>query len=161
MSADRETKSIVSVAEMARMCGLSRARFYQLANQGVFPSALYNVKTKRPFFNAEMQEVCLEVRRRNCGINGKAVLFYAARLGSAVVKTKAKKKTPASNSGQFNELVEGLRCLGLTTVTMPQVDSAVREVYPKGVDGVEAGTVLRAVFLQLRRRDSGENVGRK
>jgi hypothetical protein len=102
------------------MVGLSRARFYQLANEGVFPSPLYNVRTRRPFFNEEMQEVCLEVRRRNCGINGRAVLFYAARVGSVIVKTKAKPKTPSKSNGQFNELVEGLRCLGLTTLTTPQ-----------------------------------------
>jgi hypothetical protein len=157
MNGEPETKSIVSVADMARMVGLSRARFYQLANQGVFPSPLYNVHTRRPFFTEEMQAVCLEVRRRNCGINGKAVLFYAARIGSAVVKSKAK-KTPSKSNGQFNELVEGLRCLGLTTVNVSQVESAVRHVYPKGVDGVEAATVLRAVFLHLRRRDSHDNV---
>jgi len=154
-------KSIVSVAEMARMCGLSRARFYQLSNEGVFPAPLYRIDTRRPFFDEEMQAVCLEVRRRNCGVNGRAVLFYSARIGSAVVKTKAKKKTPSKTNGYFNDLIEGLRCLGLTTVTASQVESAVRQVYPKGVDGVEAGTVLRAVFLHLKRRDSGENVGCK
>jgi hypothetical protein len=35
-----------------------------------------------------------------------------------------------------NELVEGLRCLELTTVTTPQVEAAVRQVFPKGVDGM-------------------------
>ncbi len=30
-------KSAVSVSEMARMVGLSRARFYQLMTEGVFP----------------------------------------------------------------------------------------------------------------------------
>ena len=32
-----ETKAIVTVSEMARMCGLSRARFYQLQKAGIFP----------------------------------------------------------------------------------------------------------------------------
>ena len=32
------TKVAVSVAEMARMVGLSRARFYQLRRAGVFPT---------------------------------------------------------------------------------------------------------------------------
>jgi hypothetical protein len=140
------------------MCGLSRARFYQLTNEGVFPSPLYRIDTKRPFFTQEMQDICLEVRRRNCGINGKAVLFYATRIGSVVVKSKAKNKAPASNSGQFNELVEGLRCLGMTTVTAPQVESAVRHVYPKGADGVDTGTFLRTVFLHLRRQNLHDNV---
>jgi hypothetical protein len=160
MNAERGIKAVVSVAEMARMVGLSRARFYQLANEGVFPSPLYDIKTRRPFFTEPMQEVCLEVRRRNCGINGRAVLFYAARIGSAVAKTKAMKKTPSKTNGQFTELVEGLRCLGLTIVNAPQVESAVRQVYPNGVDGIDQGTVLRAIFLHLRRRDSHDNVAR-
>jgi hypothetical protein len=162
MNAENDAKAIVSVAEMARMCGLSRARFYQLANEGVFPSPIYNCKTRRPFFTEEMQAICLDVRRRNCGVNGRAVLFYSTRIGSAAVKTKAKAKKPSNKpSGQVIELVDGVRCLGLTTVTAPQVESAVRHVYPKGLDGVDAGTVLRAVFLHLRRQDSGGNVGRK
>lgn len=160
MRAESGIKAVVSVAEMARMVGLSRARFYQLANEGVFPSPLYDINTRRPFFTEEMQATCLEVRRRNCGINGRAVLFYAARIGSAVATTKARKKTPTPKSGQFNELVEGLRCLGLTTVTANQVESAVREVYPKGVDGIDQGTVLRAVFLKLRRQNTNDNVTR-
>ena len=43
-----ETKAIVTVSEMARMCGLSRARFYQLQKAGIFPSPVYDVSTRRP-----------------------------------------------------------------------------------------------------------------
>jgi len=158
MSFEPETKATVSVAEMARMVGLSRTRFYQLASEGVFPSPLYRIDTRRPFFTEEMQGVCLEVRRRNCGVNGRPVLFYSSRIRSTVAKSKAKSKTPASKSGQFTELVEGLRCLGLTTVTTPQVEAAVRQVYPNGLSGVEPGTVLRAIFLKIKRQNSNDNV---
>jgi hypothetical protein len=158
MNREPSMKAIVSVAEMARMCGLSRARFYQLANEGVFPTPIYDLRTKRPFFNEELQEVCLEVRRRNCGINGRAVLFYAARIGSAVAKTKARKTTPSAKSGQFDELVEGVRCLGLTTVTTPQVESAFKRCFPNGKAGVDDGAVIRAVFLQIKRQNSPDNV---
>src|SRR5471030_1670642 len=93
-----ETKAVVTVSEMARMCGLSRARFYQLQHAGVFPSPLYDVSTRRPFYVEELQKVCLEVRRRNCGINGKPVLFYARHnLGSPVAKGQKPKKHPKEN----------------------------------------------------------------
>jgi hypothetical protein len=153
-----DIKAVVSVAEMARMVGLSRARFYQLVNEGVFPSPIYNVKTRRPFFTDSMQGVCLEVRRRNCGVNGRAVLFYAARVGSVVAKTKLTKKTPMQKSDQFDELVEGLRCLGMTTVSTAQVESALKRCFPNGKNGADDGTVLRAVFLFLKRQDSPGNV---
>ena len=59
---NEQTKSVVSVAEMARMVGLSRQRFYQLLG-GTFPYPLYDIATRRPFYTEEMQQVCLEVRK--------------------------------------------------------------------------------------------------
>ena len=82
-------------------------------NEGVFPPPLYRIDTRRPFFTQEMQEICLEVRRRNCGINGRPVLFYARRLGAPMTKAKT---TPPKNSHKHADLIEGLRALGLTTV---------------------------------------------
>ena len=72
-----ETKAAVSVAEMARMMGLSRARFYQLTKAGAFPPPVYHLLTRRPIYPEELQLVCLDVRRRNCGIDGKPILFCA------------------------------------------------------------------------------------
>src|SRR5271166_3448958 len=91
MIVEIQTKAAVSVAEMAKMVRLSRARFYQLQQVGVFPSPVYDVSTRRPIYVQELQEVCLEVRRRNCGINGKPVLFYAHRLGATPARPKASK----------------------------------------------------------------------
>ena len=70
-----QCKSVVSVAEMARMVGLSRGRFYQLVGTA-FPWPVYDIKTRRPYYDAEGQSRCLDVRKRNCGIDGRPVLFY-------------------------------------------------------------------------------------
>jgi hypothetical protein len=158
MTVEFQLKSSVSVAEMSRMVGLSRTRFHQLVKEGVFPSPIYSIHTKHPFFTEEMQAVCLEVRRRNCGIDGRAVLFYARRFGTPNPKPAKKKATPVKANGQFNELVEGVRCLGLTTVTTAQVESAVRKCFPNGRGGVDDGAVLRAVFLHIKRQNSPDNV---
>ena len=61
------------------MCGLSRQRFSQLVKAGVFPEPLRDGATGRPYYDGPGQEACLEVRRRNCGANGRVVLFYARR----------------------------------------------------------------------------------
>jgi hypothetical protein len=156
MSVQVQTKAVVSVAEMARMCGLSRARFYQLVNEGVFPPPLYRVETRRPFFTQEMQETCLEVRRRNCGINGKPVLFYARRLGAPMTKPKT---TPPKNSHKHADLIEGLRALGLTTVRCSDVEAAIQQNFPNGRSGIDHETVLRTVFLHLKRQNSSDKVG--
>ena len=79
MSDNIVTKSAVSVTEMARMVGLSRARFYQLVRRGTFPPADQDAVTGRPCYFEEKQRQVLEVRRRNCGVDGKPLLFYSRR----------------------------------------------------------------------------------
>jgi hypothetical protein len=152
-----ETKKIVSVAEMARMVGLSRARFYQLVVGGTFPPPLYDVATKRPFYTEELQQVCLEVRRRNCGIDGKPVLFYCRRGAEAATPKKPRTAKPAKGA-KHADLLDGLRALGLTTATAAQVTAAVKELFPKGVTEVADDEVLRAVFLHVKRQDWADNV---
>ena len=140
-----EIKTAVSVVEMARMVGLSRARFYQLVGTA-FPNPVYNVSTKRPFYNELMQKTCLEVRRRNCGIDGKPIMFYARRV--PITNTLVKKR-PANVRTPNTELLDGLRSLGLN-VSSAQVEAAVTATFPKGVDGLDPGDVIRKVFIHLK-----------
>jgi hypothetical protein len=149
-----ETKTVVSVAEMARMVGLSRARFYQLIGTA-FPWPLYSVSTRRPFYDEELQTSCLEVRRRNCGIDGRPVLFYCQRATATVPR----KKRPVKDD-RHAELLDGLKGLGLVNVTGSQVAEAVRELFPRWEHGADQGGVIRALFLHFRRQDSRDNVGR-
>jgi predicted DNA-binding transcriptional regulator AlpA len=153
-----KTKAAVSVAEMARMVGLSRARFYQLIG-ATFPPPLYTEVTRRPFYDEELQAVCLDVRRRNCGIDGKPVLFYARRPLAAPVPGRKPKKA-AGGGDKYADLVDGLKSLGLAGVTAAQVAEAVKEMYPNGVPETTNGEVLRAVFLHLRRRNTSDNVSK-
>src|SRR5229473_3348188 len=91
MTEQIQTKAAVTVAEMARMCGLSRSRFYQLIGTA-FPEPERQPETGRPIYTEELQQVCLEVWRRNCGIDGKIVLFSARRLPRAPAKPKPPKR---------------------------------------------------------------------
>ena len=100
---DISTKNAVSVAEMARMVGLSRARFYQLIGSA-FPHPVYDVSTRRPFYDQEAQTLCLEVRHRNCGIDGKPILFYVRRPVTATMPKKRPARVRNLNVG----LLEGL-----------------------------------------------------
>ena len=119
----------------------------------MFPQPSMDQAKNRPFYDQEAQKVCLEVRRKNCGVNGKVVLFYARRQGIAPTK-KAKvvpKKQPQA------ELVEAVKALGLA-VTAAEVEEAVKQL--GGSSGKDEGEVIRAVFLHLKRRNSADNVGR-
>lgn len=153
-----ETKAAVSVAEMARMVGLSRSRFYQLIGTG-FPHPERQVGTGRPVYTEAQQEVCLEVRRRNCGIDGKPILFYSRRLGTAPARPKAA-KPKLEPKGDISALVDGLNALGLATATASQVERAKQDLFPGGTDAIDQAEVLRAVFLHLKRQDSADNVRR-
>lgn len=156
-----ETKAAVSCSEMARMVGLSRQRFAQL--QGTtFPWPLYDVATRRPFYPEELQKVCLEVRRRNMGIDGRPVLFYAPRIPTSSAPTARKpKKVAVKKNKDIVALLDGLNGLGLTMATAAEVESVTMELYPRGTAGIDQGEVLREVFLHIRSKNSAEKVGNK
>lgn len=150
------TKAAVTVSEMARMVGLSRARFYELIESGVFPTPVYCVSTRRPMYDEKLQTICLNVRRKNLGVNGRPVLFYSRghRTPTPAVKPSkplvAKPKPPLAHA----DLIDGLGALGLVA-TPAQVAEAVAALYPTGVNGTDRGQVLRAVFLRLKASGHG------
>jgi hypothetical protein len=82
-------KAVYSVSETAHSVGLSRARFYQLVEAGVFPTPIYDIRTRRPYYTAELQEICKKIRQTNIGQNGLPILFYSPRqnLSDPVLKT--------------------------------------------------------------------------
>ena len=146
-----ELKAIVTVVEMARMLNLSRSRFYQLLREGVFPAPLRNPQSGRPYYTAELQQACLDVRRRNLGINGQPVLFYARQIKSANVTPKPKSAEPKQSN--YEDVLEGVQALGLAT-TAKQVEQVIAASYPSGIDDVDRGEVIREVFLSLMRQES-------
>lgn len=153
-----QTKAVVSVAEMARMVGLSRARFHQLTGT-TFPWPVYDVASRRPFYTEELQAVCLEVRRRNFGIDRKPVLFYTRRAATTVTPRKPRAARPAADD-RHADLLDGLKGLGLTSTSATQVAEVLKKLYPQGTAGVLDGEVLRAVFLHLKRQVRADNVQR-
>jgi len=151
-----ETKTIVSITDMARMVGLSRPRFYQLVGS-TFPWPLYDLRTRRPFYNEELQQVCLDIRRRNCGIDGRPLMFYSRRPRTTAIARRCITKAQPKKANSNRHLIEGLKSLGLV-VAPDQVAIAIKEIFPNGVDSVPQGEVLRGVFLHLKRQDTADNV---
>lgn len=154
-------REAVTVAEMARMLSLSRARFYQLQRDGYFPLPVFSVASRRPLYTAELQRVCLEVRRRNCGINGVPICFYARRAlhVSAPVPRRAMATSRAPRpkpNRDHADLLASLEALGMTP-TAAQVSEALRIAFPSGTAGADEGSVVRAVYQQLRRQNPSDS----
>ena len=163
---DQELKDIVTIADMALLLRLSRARFYQLVNQGVFPPPSRNPTTQRPFYDREQQRACLEIRRTNRGANGQPVLFYSRHVCASVGKRKGPRAEPRSPKKQtidmalVEQLQAGLAQLGLAEVSRNRVRAAVHTAYPGGHETVELSDLLRTIYRELKRQKSQDNAAR-
>ena len=147
------TKSAVSVTEMARMVGLSRARFYQLVRRGTFPPADEDTVTKRPCYFEEKQRQVLEVRRRNCGVDGKPLLFYSRRRDLGQTKAAPRPTKPKVKANNHADLIHCLEQVKVS-MTTAQVEATLKELFPEGTDGIDLGTVVEAIIERRRRQNS-------
>jgi hypothetical protein len=159
MSGDIVTKAAVSVTEMAKMVGLSRARFYQLVKKGVFPPADQDALSERPCYFAEKQRLILEARRRNCGVDGSPILFYCRRNDAGQKRAAVQPAKPKASDHQFADLIDLLAQVRIA-VTTAQVEAAVKEKFPNGTDGIDASVVLDALIERFGRQNPPGKQGR-
>jgi hypothetical protein len=136
-------KPYISVSAACQLVGLSRARFYQLLDQGIFPQPLYHIKTKRPYYNIDLQKKLLEIRDTCVGENGDLVLFYSPR--KKVTSSPKKIKVDP----MIKELAEILNSMGLET-TANRVKQGLVELYPDGIGAVDQGVVIRELFRYFK-----------
>ena len=138
------TKQVVSITEMAKMCNLSRARFYQLLEQGFFPKPLKDERSKRPYYDLALQQKCLECRQSGIGSDGSYMLFYSPRKKETVTNMRKKKVDPV-----IKELTETLQEMGLD-ISVEQVQQGLIELYPDGTGKLEQGVVIRELFRHFK-----------
>ena len=102
----------------------------------------------------------MDVRKRNCGVNGKPILFYATRHPLGVKSAPMKKpKAEAKPKNQYADLLAGLRSLGLE-ITAAQVEPVVKELFPVGIQNLDSGEVIRGVFLRIKRQNTTDSLGK-
>lgn len=161
MTDSKPSHSYLSCAEVARRLGLSRQRFWQLRKEGVFPQPQIEEETGRPYYTNEQFQVCADLRKRNVGLNGRVVLFYSARTSApSSTPRKRKSRTKSTVDNKHQSIIDSLKALGLPGITDGQVESALKKLFPTGTAEADHGEVVRAVFLQIQRQDSSDNVGR-
>ena len=139
MKANPKHQSICSVIELAKKLGLSRARFYQLHNTGVFPPPVYCLYTKRPFYPMDIQEQCLQIRKSGIGLNGRPIIFYSKRDNTAT-------KPDCCLEQKYRELSDALGRMGLKTSPV-KAEKALMAVYPDNWKKLDIdGAVIAEVF---------------
>lgn len=140
---------VVSVRRMAELCQLSRSRFYDLVDAGVFPKPVQHPSSKRPMFDRQLQDKCLEIRRTGIGANGIPVLFNRKPKKTDPAKPKAERPVRREPDPEIEPLLEALKGLGLSPA--PQVvTEAVAVLFPSGIAGLDLGDVIRKTFLFLQ-----------
>src|SRR5687767_10647842 len=106
-------RAAVSVSQMAKMLGISRASFYEHVRRGSFLAPIYSLGTRRPVYTAEMQQRNLEVKATQMGANGEYVLFYERQP-----RERVERSTRTARSGlppvELRRRLEGLGLSGLS-----------------------------------------------
>jgi len=137
-------KSICSVSEMAARVGLSRARFYQLQEAGVFPEPLYCDGTGHPYYSLELQEKCIEIRKTGIGYNGRPTLFYVKRGNSSAYAKVGKKD-------KYSEISNALDQMGLK-IKATQIKKAVKLLHPNNWHQLDInGELIAELFRYFRK----------
>ena len=151
----RSRRAVYSVVEVARLCRLSRARFYDLIAVGVMPPPVHCVRTKRPMYTAELASRCVEVRETCTGIDGRYVLFHERRAvvppaeGSAPASTATRRRQVALDP-LTQEMVESLRSMGVAA-PQEEVVEAIRRRCPQGLSEASFEADLLGLYGDLRR----------
>lgn len=154
------TRAFVSLSELAEdLLGLSRARVYELIDRGALPSPIYDIRSRRPIFDSELQRQALSVRQTGVGIDGSAVIFYrrdrhASTAPPQTDPARSRRRTAVPSSNRFGDLIYNLQSLGVAHANEQSVSTAVAECFPQGTDGQQEADIIRAVFRHLRRPES-------
>lgn len=138
---DHDEAAICTVTDMAKQLGLSRARFYQLVNAGVFPAPVYSLWTKRPFYSPALRRQCVKIRQTGIDLKGRPVLFNAPR------EDKQYPMPPDRRCERVRAILQGM---GLP-VSIARVRNAIAELYADGLTtDHDERVVARNVLFYLK-----------
>ena len=134
--------AVCSITEMAKKVGLSRIRFYQLRQEGVFPEPVPVGCPERPLYTLELQQKCIEIRKTGISLNGEPIVFNTPRTVKSR-KPKRPRKPEEQPEPRHEELAAILR-QWKRNVTHIDVKTVVNIIYPEGLEHhPDDGLVLR------------------
>jgi hypothetical protein len=154
MSDQQPLPERINPAGMARMLNMSRARLYQLIDEGIFPAATRD-EDGRPYFTQEQQVQMLAAYRSNVGVNGKSIFFRPKSIRTAP-PARVKK---IAKTQDHTELLKSIRALGMSHVKNSQLEKALSALYPNGVLPNDQAVLVRQVFVYLHSQESSDKQG--
>jgi hypothetical protein len=143
-------QAVYSISATCRLLKLSRGQFYLLQKAGIFPPSLKDNRTDRSYFNEELKNVCLEIKRSGIGFNNQYHLFYEPRKD--VGKPRRKRN---NDNHKYSDVIEMLKQMGIPNVTAKEINSALPNIYPDGVPE-DQGILLRDLFKYFKNGSSIE-----
>ncbi len=141
---DYNFASICSVSQMATQLKLSRARFYQLIDDGVFPPPVYCRLSRKPLYPLCLQNTCLEIRRTGIGFNGRFVRFNQNRKGMKPNPFHKQLATILRKMGvkvTIDQVKKSLRHLGLVVKSEADINGETIQELVKHFYGVRQESV--------------------
>jgi ACT domain-containing protein len=153
------TEQIYSINQFCKLMGISRSRYYQLIYGGLIFPPTHSSENKRPYYSQTTLDENLNVKKMNIGVNGKVCLFYNSRTPKNAVQPKTKiVKQKTITSDKYSDILEGIKALGLNQVSLSKVQSAVEELFPKGIESIAEAEVIKQVFCLIHKQNSTDNV---
>jgi len=140
------TKPYISISELCQILQLSRSRYYQLVKSGFLPKPLIDERSKRSYYDENLQQKCIEIRQTGIGVNGSMLLFYSPRQNGNSPKKRKPKISP-----EVQEYVETLKGMGLD-VSPKQVQGALNELYSDGMENTDQGLVIRELYRYFKQK---------
>lgn len=140
------TKPYISISELCLMLQLSRSRYYQLVASGFFPKPLIDERSKRSYYDENLQQVCIDARQSGIGVNGSMLLFYSPRKSENSSKKRKPKISP-----EIQEFTDTLKAMGLE-VLPKQVQVAIVELFENGTGGQDQGLVIRELYRHFKQK---------
>ena len=107
---------------------------------------LYCIRTRKPYFDKNLQKQCLQVRQTGIGFNNHPILFNAPRQSQPSIK-----RPKVDN--KLKDLAQTLKQMGIQA-NHTQLHQAIQSLYPDGLSQIDEGVVIRDLFKYFKQGES-------
>ncbi len=145
-------KEYCSVSYLCKeIVGLSRSRFYELLNCGIFEPPMTNKYNGRKYYTKEQQIQCYKIRTTGKAANGSIYLFYSPRSENTS-EQKQSIKDMNNEDPSINELQSLLKTMAISA-SINEICSALKNTYPKGYNKSDLGPIARNLYKYFSYRN--------